>query len=223
MVKQPRIAQPLNAGPWMPDYTRDIERAIDTTASAVLPDQTGNSGKYLTTDGTDASWGDSCNWLMLIADYTLSNSGSEQKAFNTTTNGTLTLPTGVYEFQCFLYLTTMNAASGNFAFDPVGAGTAVTDRWGQQAWGIDNSTPLAVGARSGSASMTQQTPASAVTADTGTGAVAHFDGMFRISTGGTIIPSITLVTANAAVVKAGSWFKIKKIGESSETTVGAWT
>jgi hypothetical protein len=31
MVKQPRIAQPLNAGPWMPDYTRDIERAIDTT------------------------------------------------------------------------------------------------------------------------------------------------------------------------------------------------
>jgi hypothetical protein len=164
-----------------------------------------------------------CNWCMLTADYALTNSVAEQKLFNTTTNGTLTLPTGVYEFEAFIYLTGMSATSGNFAFDPVGAGTAVTDRWGYQAFGVDNTSPLNVAARGGSASVTQQSVASIVTAATGTGAVATVLGMFRVSTGGTIIPSITLVTASAATAKAGTHFKIKKVGESSETSVGAWT
>lgn len=35
MVTQPRIRQPLNAGPWMPDYTREIERAIVQTVEQV--------------------------------------------------------------------------------------------------------------------------------------------------------------------------------------------
>lgn len=162
------------------------------------------------------------NWLMLTADYGLANSGSAQKAFNTTTNGTLTLPTGVYYFDTWIYLTTMSATSGNAAFSM--AGTAVMDRWGQTAIGIDNSTPLAAGTQTGSASVTAASPASAVTAGTGTGAIIRASGMFRISTGGTIIPSLTLVTAVAGVlVKAGSWFRIQKIGESSETSVGAWT
>lgn len=164
-----------------------------------------------------------CNWIMLTDDYTLTNSGSEQKAFNTTTNGTLTLPTGVYEFEWFLYLTGMSGTSGNLAVDPIGAGTAVADRWGYQVIGFDNNTPLNAGARGGSASVTQQSVASAVTAGNGTGLVATVKGMFRVSTGGTIIPSITLVTAIAAVMKAGSYFKINKVGESSETYVGAWT
>ena len=163
-------------------------------------------------------------WVMLTADYTLTNSTAQQKMFNTTTNGTLTLPTGVYEFNCFVYLTTMSGAfSGNAAFDPLGAGTAVTDRYGYTAQGIDNSSPLAAGTITGSASVTATSAASMVTAGLGTGLTAHVNGIFRISTGGTIIPSLSLVTAAAAVVKAGSWFKITKIGESSETSVGAWT
>jgi hypothetical protein len=163
------------------------------------------------------------HWVMLTADYNLSNSGSEQKFFNTTTNGALTLPAGVYEFEAFLYVTTMSGTSGNLAFDPVGAGTATTDRWGYHASGIDNSSPLSAGTRTGSASVTQQSVASIVTAGTGTGMVVHVTGMFRVTAGGTIIPSITLVTANAAVAKAGSWFKCAKIGETTETSVGAWT
>ncbi|MEN9925355.1 MAG: hypothetical protein RL268_1481, partial [Pseudomonadota bacterium] len=97
-------------------------------------------------------------WVMLTADYTLSNVATEQKAFNTTTNGRLTLTTGVYTFEWFAYLTGMSATSGNASFDPVGAGTAVTNRWGQTARGIDNTSPLAVGAQGGSASVTQQLP-----------------------------------------------------------------
>jgi hypothetical protein len=53
---------------------------------------------------------------------------------------------------------------------------------------------------------------------------ATITGMFRISTGGTIIPSISLVTGGVtAVSKAGQYFKISKIGETDETYVGAWT
>jgi hypothetical protein len=31
--------------------------SLDTTSAYVIPSQTGNSGKYLTTNGTSASWG----------------------------------------------------------------------------------------------------------------------------------------------------------------------
>jgi hypothetical protein len=58
-----------------------------------------------------------CNWLMQTADYTLTNTANEQKLFDQTTNGTLTLPSGVYEFEAFIYITTMSASSGNAAFD----------------------------------------------------------------------------------------------------------
>ena len=164
-----------------------------------------------------------CNWIMLTADYSLSNVATEQKAFNTTTNGELTLPAGVYEFECFLYILAMSATSGNAAFDPIGAGTAVADRFGYAIVGIDNASPLNAGTLTGSASVTQQSVASAVTAGTAVGMRMTARGMFRISTGGTIIPSITLVTANAATMKAGSYFMIKKIGETGETSLGAWT
>lgn len=162
-------------------------------------------------------------WLMLTADYTLSNSASEQKAFNTTTNGTLTLPTGIYEFEVLMHLLSMSGTSGNLAFDPVGAGTAVTDRWGWHTSGVDQATPTNVGTQSGQIVVTQQSAASLVSAGIGAGLGYRASGMFRVSTGGTIIPSVTLANAAAAVVKAGSWFRIRKIGESSETYVGAWT
>lgn len=163
------------------------------------------------------------NWVELTADYNLSNVATEQQIFNTTTNGALTLPTGAYQFECFFYITTMNAASGNAAFDPIGAGTAVADRFGYDASGIDAGAALTAGTVTGSGSVTQQSAASVVTAGTGTGMRARVTGRFRITTSGTIIPSITLVTANAAVMKAGTYFIITKIGESSETYVGAWT
>lgn len=165
-----------------------------------------------------------CNWMMLTADYTLANSGAAQKAFNTTTNGALTLPTGVYHFEWWFYITTMSATSGSVSANPVGGGTAVTDRFGWSSVGLDSSTPLGAAAQGGSASVTAAGATNVVTGATGTGVQAKSSGMFRVSTGGTIIPSITLTTAvGTAVMKAGSYFKISKIGESSETYVGAWT
>lgn len=162
-------------------------------------------------------------WVMQTADRTLSNTVNLQKYFDQTTNGALTLPTGVYEFEWFVYLTGLSGTTGNFAVDPLGGGTAVCDRWGYQGMGVDNTSPLTTNALSGGGSVTQLSTASIFTAGTGTGARGLIKGMFRISTGGTIIPSIALVTAIAGTAKAGSWFKISRVGDSSETSVGAWT
>lgn len=160
-------------------------------------------------------------WIHLTADYTLTSSTSAQKIFNTTTNGQVALPPGVYEFECFLYLTTMSATSGNARFTL--GGTATIDRVGFHVTGIDNSSPLNAGTRTGSASVTTASVASMVTAGTGTGMTSLIEGIFRVSAGGTLIPQISLVTAAAAVVKAGSWFKCRRIGESAQTYNGAWT
>lgn len=161
------------------------------------------------------------HWCTLTADYTLTSTGSAQKYFNTTANGALTLPTGVYEFEWLAYVTTMSATSGNAALGVLGGGTAVIDRYGYGSFGADNSTPTTAAALSGAVSVSATlTPA---TAATNTGLYAMMRGMFRVTTAGTIIPSITLATATAAVAKAGSYFMCSKIGETTETSVGAWS
>ncbi len=198
----------------------------DGTTGQLLQDsyaQIADDGSITTSIDTGACAGgvSAYHWMMLTADYTLTSTTSAQKAFNTTTNGTLTLPLGVYTFECFLYLTTMSATSGNAAFSL--AGTAVTDRFGYYASGVDNTSPLGALTQTGSGSVTNASAASIVVAGTGTGMITRISGMFRVSTAGTIIPSLALVTATTAVVKSGSWFKIAKIGDSTETYKGAWT
>lgn len=162
------------------------------------------------------------HWIKLASDYTLANSTAEQKLFNTTTNGRLTLGTGTYFFDALLYLTTMSGSSGNMAFDPIGGGTAVGARFLYHSVGIDNNSPLNSGTQTGSVSASQQSNASMLSAGTGSGMAVSIRGTFRITTAGTIIPSGTLVTAAAAVVKAGSYFRIWRAGEESTNSVGAW-
>lgn len=58
---------------------------------------------------------------------------------------------------------------------------------------------------------------------TGTGLFSRLSGMFKVTAAGTIIPSVALQTAAAALVKAGSWFRIAKIGENADNAIGAWT
>lgn len=164
------------------------------------------------------------NYLYQNADRALTNSTAEQKIFDQTTNGALTLPTGFYRFKAFYYVTGMSATSGNASFDPIGAGTAVGSDFAYDSYGLDNNTqPNAVLAISGVGSVTQQSGANIVLAGTGTGMRVSVQGVFRIDTAGTIIPSLAMVTASAATVKAGSHFIIEKIGEASENTVGAWS
>lgn len=211
-----------------------VTPALGTPASGVLTNCTGLPvpGGLVNTDGDLATAINSgacaaalpsTMWMMLIADYALANSAAEQKLFNTTTNGTLTLPAGVYYFEAFVYILGMSGTSGNLAFDLLGAGTATMDRWGWQATGADNASPLNGNTCGTSATVTQQSVASVISAAVGTGIQFTVRGMVRISSGGTIIPSGTLANASAATVKAGSWIKVQRLGTSSETYRGAWT
>lgn len=162
-------------------------------------------------------------YCQLTSNYTLTSTTAAQKLFNTTAAGALTLATGRYRFNALLYLLSMSGTSGNGAFHLLGAGTAVLANILYQAVGLDNTTPLVVGARGGSAAITQNSPAGMVTVGTGTGLVAQIDGIFNITTAGTIIPSIALLTAAAAVVQAGSFFECIRIGDTGANTKGTWS
>jgi hypothetical protein len=231
------------------DVTSNATHTGDVTGSGALTvDKTAITGKTLVTAAADdhvlvADASDSDNlkkvtvqtivdlaggastiyYGHLQADYTLTSTTAAQKLFNWSTNGALTLPTGIYRFRAMIYLTTMSATSGNAAFGIRGAGTATIARVLYHVTGFDNSSPLNAGARGGSAAIASASPASMVTAGTGTGLVALIEGFFDVTAAGTIIPSIALVTAAAAVVKAGSFFECERVGDTATGASSGWT
>jgi len=201
-------------------YDTTTGELVQNSAATVSDDGVIRSA---TNSGANAVSVPLCNWVMQTADRTLTSTTSVQKLFDTTTNGTLTLPTGVYKFHAFLYLTGMSGTSGNLSFKLLGGGTATMGRIGYTNFGIDAASPLAGAAQTGSGAVTEGSEASIVSATTSTGLIVTSEGMFRISAAGTIVPSVALVTAAAATVKAGTFFCVEKVGESSETYLGAWT
>ncbi len=151
----------------------------------------------------------------------LTSSGTEQAIFDAAYD-TLTVPVGTYRFEMMLYITAMSATSGNLAVDPLGAGTAVCAAWLYHAVGIDATDPKLAAAQQGSFTITQQSVASIVTAGVGTAMGVRIEGMFEVTTAGTMIPSVTLVTAAAATVAVGSYFWAERISTSTTlTSIGA--
>lgn len=201
-------------------YHTGTDGLFESSTSVKLNSATGKYRAPINAGACDATIPTTC-WMMQTADYTLTSTVAVQKLFNGTANGAITLPTGVYEFEALVYMLSMSATSGNFAFSF--AGTATLDRFGYHTSGVDQATPTNVGTQSGQVSVTNASAASLVSAGTGAGIGVTIRGMFRCTAGGTVIPSVALVTAAAAVHKAGGWIRFRKIGESSETYVGAWT
>jgi hypothetical protein len=63
-----------------------------------------------------------------------------------------------------------------------------------------------------------------LTAGTGTTAHVSIRGTFEVTSAGTIIPSVTLVTAvGTAVVAAGSYFRCRRVSATSAVSVGDWS
>ncbi len=160
---------------------------------------------------------------MLRQDATrnLTSATTEQAIFDAAYD-TLTLPIGTYRFEMMLYITAMSATSGNLAVDPLGAGTAVCAAWMYHAVGIDAAAATSAAAQTGSFSITQQSVASVVSAATGATMGVRVEGMLEVTTAGTMIPSVTLVTAAAATVAVGSYFWAERISTSTTlTSLGA--
>lgn len=154
---------------------------------------------------------------------TLTSSTTEQQLFNGSTNGAVTLPVGVYLFRCQYYISGLSATSGNLAFDILGAGTATVGTPLYHVVGIDGNSNTAA-TQTGSTSTNAQSPASAVTAGTGTATGQHITGTFEVTASGTIQPAVTLVTASAGTVAAGSYFLCEPMSASETLAyIGPWS
>lgn len=183
----------------------------------------GNFGLYFTPEpGNRGIIG--CNHLTYQnAARTLNNVGTEQQLFNQSTNGRLNLAVGTYRFHCMFILTSMSATSGNLGFDLLGTGTAAFGTVMYHVIGADSTTLTSTGTRSGIFATAAQATAPIVAGATGTSVGVQITGVFEISTAGTIQPSVTLSTAAAAVLAAGSHFECWSIGDTSVGTVGDWS
>jgi hypothetical protein len=162
------------------------------------------------------------HYVRLTSDYTLANQTAAQRLFNATTNGALSLPTGLYVFDMLLSISGMSSTSGNAQIQLVGAGTAVVDQPLWYSVGVDGNAN-ATATQTGSTSTNSNSPTNIVTAGTGTAMQVSIRGTFRVTTAGTIIPSIALTTAAAATVAAGSYFRCWRAGGTSDNVLGNWS
>ena len=161
--------------------------------------------------------------VVLGTAYTLTSQTAAQKLFNATTNGAVTLPIGTYQFECAFSLSSMSATTGGFGFAMV-AGTAVVGSQGWWAW-ADKAAPTT----GSNALMSYNTAANTalVTTNTTTTGQAFIRGIIKITTAGTVIPSVSLSVANAAIVGINSYFKIAPIANSGTAAtnfaIGNWS
>lgn len=157
-----------------------------------------------------ASWLSGFRMMMIDSARTLTSTTSAQAIFGAA-NDAMSLPTGKYVFDGLIVLNTMSATSGNAQFQLLGGGTATVGKVLYHSVGVDGAVNTAA-TQTGSTSNASNSPASISTAGTGTGLTMNLKGSFEVTATGTIIPSIALVTANAAVVAVGSFFRVQRVG-----------
>ena len=156
------------------------------------------------------------------ASFNLTSTTAFQQVFNASPAGALNLDVGEYVFEWLQFLDGMSATSGNAQFSLLGAGTAVlaaTEKF--MALAADAAVNVLAAPSMAHASAVATSPAPIATAATATSLVALLKGAFTITTAGSIIPSIALATAAAAISAKGSFFKVTAINDANLT--GAWT
>jgi hypothetical protein len=164
------------------------------------------------------------SWIVALSDRALTNDTSTQKIFNSPSNGALDLATGRYFFELLLCVTGMSATSGNAQFSVVGGGTATATVGRMQTVGVDNSSADgSLFTLNGQNVSGVATGTNSQTAGTGTAMAQIIFGTFAVSSAGTIIPSIKLLNASAATVKAESYFKCWRAGAHDAASGGAWS
>jgi hypothetical protein len=209
---------------------------FELTSGPLMTTAEGGAFEYLTNVGYFTP--SNSNRAVNVTEHFVARTGTKTMTNNTSlqsifgggtgglTNGALTVDaTTSYYFECLVSVSSMSATSGNFGFSLVGAGNAGFTSAGFIAVGYDQSTLTTPAAASagGTYIATSALATNVVTGTTGTSAAVLLKGIFRISTGGTIIPSIQLTTGAAAVIGANSWFKCYPVGTDTVVSVGNWS
>lgn len=197
-----------------------LTRVLTESSTGSLLNLSGSATVFVTAASLDLQ----SQWVMLSSDYALTSTTATQKLFNSTTNGALTLPVGVYSYVCQFRLVGMSSTSGNISFDLLGAGTAVIDPTSQSYTTGQDGPTLSPSTQSGEIFDGALATGPIVTASTTAAMAVRIRGMIRVTTAGTIIPSVALANASAASVKQGGFFAIQQRSSvSSDTYSGAWT
>lgn len=120
-------------------------------------------------------------------------------------------------------ITGMSTASGNLAFSLLGAGTATILGGRIDFVGAEGSFGATGAARIGSlsASNADSLTPNLLNPSTATQTYFRLTGKIRTNAAGTIIPSIALQTAAAAVLDAECYIELRKLGPNSQISVGA--
>lgn len=176
---------------------------------------------YLTTDAGNRGVVPVRHIIRADATRTFTSNTTSQALFTSPTNGRITLETGCYIVEGLLTFTAMSATAGNLLLNLLGAGTAVVGAWHWTGIGVDAAAATAAAA-SGVGIVTSSSPASIVVAATGVTLTVLVRGSFEVTTAGTMIPSMTLVTASAAVLSIGSYLTFERIGSTTLVSVGQW-
>lgn len=189
----------------------EIGHATDSTLSRILAGILGVEGTPIVIP----------YYIRLVAAYTLVSQTAVQKLFDSVTNGTLTLvANGTYRFKCKFTLTGMSASSGTFGFALGGTANLTGIEWHA------NSAKAAAGTSTNTGVILRnQTAANAAltAANTVTSGFTEIEGVFRMTTAGTIIPQVSLSVAAAAVVAADAWFECWQIGTNTDVSKGNWS
>lgn len=154
----------------------------------------------------------------LLSDYNLTSTTAIQNMFPSPAS--VTLPSGEYEFECFVIAGNMSGTSGNMKF------TLTSSDLGVAVWvgttGIDSTGAAA--AQTGTWALANATPGSnMVSAGASSAIFARVFGRFTMVSGGTLTPQITLANAAAASMFAGSYIKINRLSDVGVTSKGSWS
>lgn len=202
-------------GSGLPDQTGHSGEFLTTdgtdaswAAISALPDQTGNSGKFLTTDGTDASWSDKPLVNTATGNYSMCVGQTGSSA-----SGTYSLAVG----------SLANSAQGSVA---IGSGATTTANYttaiGYQAGCYGGQGAVAIGsaARANAANAIQiaATNNVSVNSDTNTFKVANANGNFEIMSADGTIPTARFTTDPVA---DGTYYPTLTI--SSGTPTRSWS
>ena len=155
---------------------------------------------------------------ILSSSYTLTSQTAAQKLLNGTTNGTITVPVGTFEFECQFSLTSVSTTSGTFGF-ALGGTATFTQAW----WSNAVLAPTSLGTPA-SPQLVYATAADTTLTTAGTAGEgeATINGVVRVTVAGTIIPEVSLTVAAAAVVGTNSFCRFRPVGAAAVTNVGNW-
>lgn len=194
-----------------------------TGSPFLFDDATGRIVGIKDADGTDRLFTPPEYLIVAAATRTFTSNTSQQAIFGAPANGALTLTPGVYEFDGMVSIDTMSATAGNGKFSLLGAGTATIDRILWLGDGIDAALDTPTAFAGVVEAVATQVATDMGTAGTATVFAFRVRGTFRVTSPGTLIPSFAQTTAAAAVLKVGSFFRCRYLGDVNVVSVGPWS